>query len=101
MSKKRIEGIESLNYEIAVNGLKAIAHPGRLKILCALIDAEKTVGDLVEVVDLSQSAVSQHLSKMKAANVLQDRRDGNQVYYSLKRKEYEKLVTSLCDIYLT
>lgn len=89
-----------LNFNEAVYGLKAIAHPSRLQILCALVGQELTVGDLVKRLNLSQSAVSQHLGRMKAAGILEDRRSGNQVYYTLRERMFEDLVTIICRIYM-
>ncbi len=91
--------LQKLNFSGAVSGLKAIAHPSRLLILCSLTSGELTVGDIVKRVDLSQSAVSQHLSKMKASGMLEDRREGNQVYYRLSDPVYGELVTTICKIY--
>lgn len=88
---------ESLN--IAARGLKAVAHPERLRILCYLQSREATVTELVELTKMSQSAVSQHLAKMKAYGVLMDRREGNKAYYSVANKSFEGLVTALCAIY--
>ncbi|MBI3395539.1 MAG: winged helix-turn-helix transcriptional regulator [Spirochaetia bacterium] len=86
----------------AVSGLKSIAHRGRLQILCFLLqDGERTVSDIVEATGLSQSAVSQHLARMKAAGVLSDRRDGHQVYYGVSGAHYANLVSALCTIYGT
>ena len=90
---------ERLNFSNAVSGLKAIAHPSRLHILCSLVRTEMTVGDLVKRLGLSQSAVSQHLGKMKAAGILEDRRSGNHVFYGLKDEVYAELVTTICRIY--
>ena len=84
----------------AVAGLKAIANPNRLQILCALLGNELTVGDMAKQFGLSQSALSQHLSRMKAAGILTDRRAGNQVYYKLHEKDFEDLLKSLCKIYV-
>jgi len=95
----KIETISDDSLDNAVKGLKAIAHPARLKILCFLQEKEATVNEIVEVTGMSQSAVSQHLSKMKAYNVLNDRRDGNRVFYRLSEKEYNQLVNALCLIY--
>ena len=88
------------NLDAAVSGLKAIANPSRLQILCALLGNELTVGDMARQFGLSQSALSQHLSRMKSAGILSDRRAGNQVYYKLQEKDFEDLVRSLCKIYV-
>ena len=95
----KIQKISEENLNSAVQGLKAIAHPARLKILCYLQGKESTVNEIKEMTQMSQSAVSQHLGKMKAFGVLVDRRDGNRVYYSLSDTEYGNLVNALCTIY--
>lgn len=87
------------NLDVAAKGLKAVAHPERLRILCHLQNREATVTELVELTKMSQSAVSQHLAKMKAFGVLTDRRDGNRAFYSVAKKSFEGLVSALCDIY--
>ncbi len=92
--------VNLLNFENAADGLKAIAHEGRLQILCVLVGNELTVGEIVERVKISQSAVSQHLARMKSAGVLESRRSGNQVYYSVKERGFEDLVTTICKIYV-
>lgn len=83
-----------------VTGLKAMANPSRLQVLCALIGGELTVGEMARQFGLSQSALSQHLSRMKAAGILEDRRSGNQVYYRLQNKDFETLLNALCRIYI-
>ncbi|MDH4261683.1 MAG: metalloregulator ArsR/SmtB family transcription factor [Spirochaetia bacterium] len=93
------EHIAPENISKAVNGLKALAHPARLVILCFLQDKEATVNEIVDLTGMSQSAVSQHLSKMKSFGVLKDRRDGNRVFYSLTNEHFANLVSSLCLIY--
>jgi len=91
--------ISPKNVTSAVKGLKAIAHPARLTILCFLQDKEATVNEIVDLTLMSQSAVSQHLAKMKAFGVLKDRRDGNRVFYSLTDENFAGLVNALCGIY--
>lgn len=94
-----IKKLTSNNLEAAVSGLKAIANPNRLQILCALLGNELTVGDMAKQFGLSQSALSQHLSRMKSAGILTDRRSGNQVFYKLQARDFEDLLNSLCKIY--
>lgn len=97
--KMKFEEIAPENMKDAVKGLKAIAHPARLNILCFLQRKEATVNEIVDLTSMSQSAVSQHLAKMKAFGVLKDRRDGNRVFYSLTDDSYGTLVNALCRIY--
>ena len=62
--------------------LSAMANPKRLMILCNLAGGEIAVGALAEKVGLSQSALSQHLSKLRALNLVSTRRDAQTIYYS-------------------
>lgn len=96
---KQPEILSPQNLDVAARGLKAVAHPERLRILCHLQVKEATVTELVELTKMSQSAVSQHLAKMKAYGVLVDRRDGNKAYYSVSDPAFEGLVAALCNIY--
>ena len=96
---KSVEKLSEKNITEAVKGLKAIAHPARLKILCFLQTKPATVNEIVDITGMSQSAVSQHLAKMKAFGVLRDKRDGNRIFYSVTNDDFESLVSVLCRIY--
>jgi len=63
--------------------LTAMANEKRLQILCELSDHELSVGMLAERVDLSQSALSQHLAKLRAMKLVATRRDAQTIYYSV------------------
>ncbi len=91
--------LRNQNLKRAVAGLKAVAHHARLQILCGLVGRELSVGELVDLTGQSQSSVSQHLTRMKSAGILIDRRAGNVVFYSVKGKGYEGLISALCTIY--
>jgi ArsR family transcriptional regulator len=62
---------------------KAMGNAARYRIVEALLKGEKTVGDLVKIVKLSQPAVSQHLKVLKASSLVSDERRGQEVYYSV------------------
>lgn len=62
---------------------KALGHPARLQIVEELADGERCVCELVDLVGLGWSAVSRHLSVLKAAGILDDEKRGLQVYYRL------------------
>ncbi len=62
---------------------KTLAHPIRLAILHTLRDSEKNVNQLTEILDISQSNLSQHLALMRQKGILQTRRQGTNVYYSV------------------
>ena len=78
-----IEVIEE-NAEDLVNLLKALANDKRLLIMCALLRGEKCVGELEDIVDLSQSALSQHLARLRRDRLVSTRRDAQTIYYSLQ-----------------
>lgn len=67
--------------ESASRLLKAMANSHRLEILCALGSQELSVTELNRVIDLSQSALSQHLAKLRADNLVQTRRESQTIYY--------------------
>ncbi len=62
---------------------KALADEIRLKILHSLYDSEKCVTDLMDELQLAQSHVSHHLKTLKVAGLIQSRRDGHKMCYSL------------------
>ena len=63
--------------------LSAMANPKRLLVLCSLVEQQRSVGELAKLVGLSDAALSQHLSKMRALNLVRSRRDGPTIYYTL------------------
>jgi DNA-binding transcriptional ArsR family regulator len=79
--------------------LKALAHESRLLIMCHLIDAEKTVTQLNQTVPLSQSALSQHLAKLRHQGLVTVRKDAQMVYYRLKSDKVSRILSTLYDIY--
>jgi DNA-binding transcriptional ArsR family regulator len=79
--------------------LKALSHPVRLKTLCALVDAEKTVNELVDFGGISQSAMSQFLSRLKEEGAVTCRREGTFVYYTLSDPKLKRLIGSLKEIF--
>lgn len=63
--------------------LKALAHESRLMIIDRLGKGECSVGELTKLVELDQSTVSKHLAVLRAHGIVEDRREGNMVYYKL------------------
>jgi DNA-binding transcriptional ArsR family regulator len=74
---------ERKRYELQAEVLKALAHPIRLAIIQFLAKEEKCVCDIVDYVGTSQSNISKHLSIMKMAGILSDRKEGLSVHYRL------------------
>lgn len=79
--------------------LSAMANPKRLMILCSLVEGEVPVGVLAAQVGLSQSALSQHLSKLRAQKLVKTRRDAQTIYYSSTSESVIKILGTLEDIY--
>lgn len=80
--------------------LKTVGNENRLLILCQLAAREElAVSTLVSAVGLSQSAVSQHLALMRAEGVVQGRRDGKTVYYSIADSRIRAMMVALYQIY--
>ena len=79
--------------------LKSLAHPVRLKVLCQILDSEKTVNELTEFCEIPQSAMSQFLARMKSEGVLTSRKEGTRVYYDLADPKIKKLLKSIKEIY--
>ncbi len=79
--------------------LKTLSHSGRLMILCNLADGEKSVGELEEVLDTRQAAVSQQLARLRKDNLVSFRRDGKTVYYSLSDRRARQVIELLYALY--
>jgi DNA-binding transcriptional ArsR family regulator len=80
--------------------LKLLANENRLLILCRLaLTREMSVNDLADAVGLSQSALSQHLAKMREEGLLATRRDAQTVYYRIADPNAAKLLALLKSIY--
>ncbi len=71
-------------YESRAKILKAMAHPGRLRMLDGLQDGERCVCDLQALVGSDLSTVSRHLSVLRAAGLVTSRRERNQIFYKLR-----------------
>jgi DNA-binding transcriptional ArsR family regulator len=79
--------------------LKAIGNERRLLILCHLSEREHSVTELCNLVGLSQSALSQHLAKLRRENLVTTRRSAQTVYYSVASPEVRPILQSLCDLF--
>ncbi|MCF4098977.1 ArsR/SmtB family transcription factor [Maritalea mediterranea] len=75
--------------------LKAIAHEGRLSILCRLAEGEASVSDLENLLNARQAAVSQQLARLRQEGLVNTRRDGKAIYYSLEKKPVRTNIENL------
>ena len=84
----------------AAEFLKLLANPQRLLILCRLVvEREMSVGQLGEALGLSQSALSQHLAKLREDGVVATRREAQTIYYQIVDKNAARVLALLKDIY--
>jgi DNA-binding transcriptional ArsR family regulator len=80
--------------------LNLLGNANRLLILCYLMTRkEMNVGELVDAVDLSQSALSQHLTKLRADGLVASRRDSQHIYYRIADPRVTKLIKVLKKLY--
>ena len=73
-----------------------LATPLRLRILNAICNCEKSVGEIMDVVDSTQPNVSQHLKVLYQAGIVAKRRTGNQVYYRVQSEKAVQLCRTVC-----
>ncbi|HCG6121544.1 TPA: winged helix-turn-helix transcriptional regulator [Vibrio parahaemolyticus] len=83
----------------AVVLLKAMANERRLQILCMLHNQELSVGELCTKLELSQSALSQHLAWLRRDELVATRKEAQTVYYTLKSDEVKTLIRTLHGLY--
>ncbi|MFK0206326.1 ArsR/SmtB family transcription factor [Agrobacterium sp. NPDC090283] len=79
--------------------LSTFANANRLHMLQLLAAGEMSVGELAEKVELSQSAVSQHLALLREENIVKARRDSQTKYYALESEAARTLLDTLTDIF--
>ncbi len=79
--------------------LKLLGHPDRLMVLCQLKAGEQSVGELSESVGIKQSALSQHLARMRHLGVVVSRRDAQTIYYSLSGEKVTRVVSLMYELY--
>lgn len=87
------------NADAAEQLLKSLANANRLKILCQLVAGECCVGELEQRVSLSQSALSQHLAKMREQGIVTCRKAGTTVYYRVASQPAMDIMIVLHSVY--
>ena len=93
-----IEDLRS-NAKQATNLFKALANENRLLILCYLDNQELSVSELNACLDLSQSALSQHLAVLRRDQLVKTRRESQTIYYSLNGEEAKQIIRTLHSMY--
>jgi len=79
--------------------LKTVANKRRLAILCQLLGGEKSVSALRDAIGSSQSALSQHLARLRADEIVTTRRESQTIYYSLASDRVTRLIGLLYELY--
>ena len=83
----------------AADMMKALSNPGRLRILCALVPGDKTVGEIEELVGASQSYVSGQLLKLRAEGLVECSREGRSMHYRLADPRVRPLLERVYDLF--
>lgn len=83
----------------AASLLKSLGNGQRLRILCLLAAGEQSVGAINATVDLSQSALSQHLARLREDGMVTTRREAQTIYYTLASGPAARIITTLHSIY--
>lgn len=83
----------------AATFLKALSHEGRLMILCHLSSGEKSVTELEDRLGARQAAVSQQLARLRAEGLVNARRDGKAIYYSIKDPKAGAIMALVYDMF--
>lgn len=87
------------NARNATNFMKALAHEGRLLILCHLASGEKSVTELEELLSARQAAVSQQLARLRLEGLVDFRRDGKVIYYRLGDPRAKRMIETVYDMF--
>jgi ArsR family transcriptional regulator, virulence genes transcriptional regulator len=84
----------------AADLLKALGNPQRLRLLCLLVGKEMAVGQLNDQLpELSQSALSQHLARLREQGLVRTRRESQTIWYSLEDGPAQEVIATLYGIY--
>jgi len=79
--------------------LKVLAHEARLMILCYLVDGERSVKELEDLLSLRQPTVSQQLARLRLEGLVDTRRDGKTIYYSLNSDRARRIIEVIYDLF--
>ena len=86
--------MNQLVHQFKANFFKVLSHPARLAILDHLRNGEKSVNELQAIMEADQSTISQQLSRLRSGNLVNTRKDGTTVYYSIR----DPLIFDLMDV---
>lgn len=84
------------HFEKAAEVFRAMSAPMRLRIINALCNGEKNVGELLSEIETTQPNMSQHLNNLYLAGVLAKRREGVQIYYRIANQQFVSICRAVC-----
>lgn len=87
------------NAKSASDFMRTMAHEGRLALLCYLSQSEKSVFELMKLLSMRQSAVSQQLSRLRLEGIVACRRDGKRMVYSLRDRKAAQVIGLLREMF--
>ena len=90
---------KSENIEQAAVAMQAMSHPMRIKILCLLSSGELIVQEIVDALGTTQSNISQHLGILKACGIINGRRDGTKMFYTIGDARILRMITLTREIF--
>ncbi len=79
--------------------LRVLANEDRMLLLCQISQGEKSVGELEELLDIRQPTLSQQLSVLRAEGLVDTRRDGKRIYYSIADEKVLRLLETMYGLY--
>jgi DNA-binding transcriptional ArsR family regulator len=85
--------------DVAVGLLQSLGNKSRLMIMCQLINGEKSVGQLADLLQVRESTVSQHLALLRKDRLVATRRQGQTIFYSIASNQARQLLETLYKIY--
>ncbi|WP_457569703.1 ArsR/SmtB family transcription factor [Desulfurobacterium sp.] len=98
MAKTNSKMLDDRRLEEGAECLKALASPVRLKILFKLKEKPMCVTDLEKELGISQSSLSQHLRTLRYKGIVDKKREGNKVYYTISSDAFVQLLNTLPEI---
>lgn len=101
LSPPSLSDLPAASAEAAAAFLRSLANPNRMVILCLLTGGERSVGDLLSHLRISQTALSQHLARLRAEGIVDYRRDHRTLYYAIKNPLVARIVAVLHEAYCT
>jgi len=83
----------------AAGTLRSLSHPDRLMLLCQLSQGERSVGELEELLGIQQPNLSQQLGVLRSEGLVETRREGKRIFYSVKDAKVLLLLGTLYQLY--